>query len=316
MSENKTEVKLVQSPVVFNEEAHTYSLEGKELSGITSILKRYIFPDMYSCVNQAVLDEAAKRGTIVHNAIRMWVKGILHEENMEEYRAFFCSYNEAGLSALESEYLVSDNESVASSIDLVCVEPETNKIILCDIKTTSTLHMEYLQWQLSIYAYLFEHQNPELKVSGLRGIHIRDGKCKIVEVVRLRDEYVESLLDTFRNDQPLFINPLRAIPEGMDELIHAYALNEADIAYCKQVASGYEARRKELQEKMGELLKEKGITKLDTEMASINVLPDTERTSFDFKNFRESEAYTKDPATYEAFIKTTHVRGGVRVTVK
>ena len=40
-------IELVKSGVVFNEENHTYFLGDKQLSGITGMIKRQLFPDKY-----------------------------------------------------------------------------------------------------------------------------------------------------------------------------------------------------------------------------------------------------------------------------
>ena len=57
------QVKLNDCGVVFNAEHHTYTLDEKELSGITSIIGKYIFPNMYSNVSESVLEAARKRGS-------------------------------------------------------------------------------------------------------------------------------------------------------------------------------------------------------------------------------------------------------------
>ena len=43
--------KLVKSGVVFDSVNHTYTLDGKQLSGSTSLLDRQLFKDKYSLVN-------------------------------------------------------------------------------------------------------------------------------------------------------------------------------------------------------------------------------------------------------------------------
>lgn len=43
-------IKLVKSPVVFNEENHTYFLGEKQLRGITGMISRQLFPDKYKGV--------------------------------------------------------------------------------------------------------------------------------------------------------------------------------------------------------------------------------------------------------------------------
>ena len=61
--------------VVFDEERHTYTLNGKPLMGITGILHKYIFPDKYSNIPQAILDRAAERGHEIHRQVQMWIEG-------------------------------------------------------------------------------------------------------------------------------------------------------------------------------------------------------------------------------------------------
>ena len=40
-------MKLIKSQVIFNPDEHTYMLGDKELSGITSVISRQLFPDKY-----------------------------------------------------------------------------------------------------------------------------------------------------------------------------------------------------------------------------------------------------------------------------
>lgn len=307
--------ELIQSAVIFNEEQHTYSLGDKQLSGITSIIKRYLFANMYANVSQAVLNKAAERGTRVHNLIQLWTMGILSQDDIEELQPFLDALSNAGLVQHESEYLVSDNESVASSIDLVCLDKDSN-FILCDIKTTAVLHMDYLAWQLSIYAYLFEHQNPGLKAHGLKAIHIRDGKCNIVDVTRLDDALIEDLLNAYRSGAESFDNPLTALPEDLNCLLEQYSDNESLLATIKMVEAEYEEKKKKLQEAIADSLKAKGMEKAETDVAKVTIGKDSVRPSFDLKKFMESPAYKYSPETYAEFIKQTVTKGRITITLK
>jgi len=307
--------ELIQSAVVFNEEQHTYTLGDKQLSGITTIIKQLVFPDMYKGISQAVLNKAAERGTRIHNLIQMWVMGILSNEDIAELQCFLDAFTAASLITHASEYLVSDNESVASSIDLVCLDAEGN-FVLCDIKTTSVLHTEYLQWQLSIYAYLFEHQNPLLKVSGLKAVHIRDNKCEIMDIERLPDEYVEALLNAYRSGAETFDNPLHVMPEGLDALLKAYAENEEFLSYIDAVKSWYDERKKQLQEQIANTLKEKGLEKIETEIAKVTIGKDSERQTFDLKKFMDSPQYQSGPEVYKDFIKSSTTKGRITITLR
>ena len=50
-----------QSPVIFDEAAHTYTLNGVRLSGVTAIVK-WMFPETYKDIPQSVLEKAADHG--------------------------------------------------------------------------------------------------------------------------------------------------------------------------------------------------------------------------------------------------------------
>lgn len=309
------ENNLIKSPVVFNEEQHTYTLGDKQLSGITSIIKKYLFPNMYAAVSQAVLNRAAERGTRIHNLIQLWTMGILTQEDIAELQPFLDAFHAAELDGWESEYLVSDNESVASSIDLVCLDKNGN-IILCDIKTTAVLHIEYLQWQLSIYAYLFEHQNPELKVNNLKAIHIRDGKCNIVDITRLEDNQIEDLLAAYRNGAESFVNPLHQLPDGIDALLNEYAENESTMGFIKMVLDEYDKRKKELQAAIVDKLKSQKMSSIETPVANVTIGKDSTTKKFDFKAFVESDLYKQSPAQYDAFVKESTTAGRVTITLR
>lgn len=188
-------MELAKCDVVFDSEAHSYTLWGNKLSGVTTMLGRMLFPDKHSGIDPEVLQKAADRGHAVHAAIEIGdTLGIASD--MDEYRDYVRLRDEAGLKPIANEYLISDYASIASSIDVVY---EGN--ILADIKTTSKIETEYVSWQLSIYAYLFEKMNEGQKVDSLLVIWLPKpsyGKAKIKTVKRKSDEAVETLIKCYR----------------------------------------------------------------------------------------------------------------------
>ena len=154
---------LINSPVVFNEEHHTYTLNGHALSGVTPIIA-WLFPDTYQGIPQRVLSQAAAYGTEVHKACEVYDSlDILPEEDyLKEVVYQYASVTKTLPEVACSEYLVSDEYRIASCIDKVFVNDA-----LADIKTTSKVHGLLVQLQLSIYAWLYEKQNPEHKVPAL-----------------------------------------------------------------------------------------------------------------------------------------------------
>ena len=155
--------QLVCSDVDFDAQSHTYKLNGLPLSGVTPIIA-WLFPDTYQGIPQSVLSQAAAYGTEVHKACEVYDSlDILPEDDyLKEVVYQYASVTKTLPEVACSEYLVSDEYRIASCIDKVFVNDA-----LADIKTTSKVHGLLVQLQLSIYAWLYEKQNPERKVPAL-----------------------------------------------------------------------------------------------------------------------------------------------------
>ena len=155
--------QLVCSDVDFDAQSHTYKLNGLPLSGVTPIIA-WLFPDTYKGIPQSVLSQAAAYGTEVHKACEVYDSlDILPEDDyLKEVVYQYASVTKTLPEVACSEYLVSDEHRIASCIDKVFVNDA-----LADIKTTSKVHGLLVQLQLSIYAWLYEKQNPERKVPAL-----------------------------------------------------------------------------------------------------------------------------------------------------
>lgn len=182
---------LVKSSVIFDELSHTYNYMGCQLSGITSLLHRTLFADKYTGISPEVLAKAAEYGHNIHEQIEI-VDSLGVESDNPSVIDYCRMKKENNLVPLVNEYLVSDEIAYASSIDIVF-----DDYTLADIKTTSRLDMEYLSWQLSIYAWLFEMQNPGLKVPRLLAIWLpkpRYGKSTLVEVPRKSKDAIKVLM--------------------------------------------------------------------------------------------------------------------------
>jgi hypothetical protein len=155
------------------------------------------------------------------------------------------------LKPIAGEYLVSDNAHIATCIDGVFKQGK--KVLLVDHKTTSVLYTEYLQWQLSIEAVLFEQQTG-YKVDALFAIHLpKNGECKLVEIERLPDEYVDALLDAYISGAETFENPLHKLSDNTNELLEQYRQSElalielqASVDYHKQIQADIKARLKDM----------------------------------------------------------------------
>lgn len=293
-------MKLIKSQVIFNPDEHTYMLGDKELSGITSVISRQLFPDKYRDVPEDVLRKAAERGTMIHSICELVDDmGISHDS--DEAQGYKELKDDWGLRYECSEYLVSDNEHYASCIDKVYRENETD-FTLGDIKTTYVLDKESVRWQLSIYAYLFELQNPGCKAVRLIDIWLRGKNHEIVEVERIPSEVVVNLLKCDSGGKQ-FVNPYSISPVTLPD---EYRKMERTIQEIVSQAKYWSDKKKEIADAVMMSMVEAGEYSWKGDIISFTRKKDTIRKDFDKK------AFEKDyPDLYNKYLKEIPVVGSV-----
>lgn len=299
-------MELRQSPVVFDAGSHTYTLGTRELSGITSMLGRQLFTDKYDGVNQDVLRSAAARGSLIHSQCEMADRmGIISNPLIQKY-VDLCSEN--GLHHIESEYLVSDEQHFASCIDKVFKGEDENSFWLGDIKTTYHLDTDYLRWQLSVYAYLFELQNPWAKVTRLYGIWLRDETAKLPKIERIDAAVIKELLEADAEGRQ-FTSPLPLQLSG-EPLPAKYAAIEDTIISMAVQYDTLGKRLDELKAAWQQEMDASSIKKFQSERIRITRKSDTETTRFDTKGFEKDY-----PDLFKQYLKKATRKGGVQLTI-
>ena len=156
----RKKIELKDSGVLFNKELHEYWLDGKQLSGITEMLQRQLYPGEFDGVPEAAIDEAARYGTEVHGSIETFDTEWIND-GTQEVQDYIRLCHENGLVHERSEYTVTDGKDWASNIDKV-YRMSDDAFSLGDIKTYGSVTAEKLEkarWQLSVYAYFFELTN-------------------------------------------------------------------------------------------------------------------------------------------------------------
>lgn len=297
-------IELVKSCVVFNEENHTYMLGEKQLQGVTGMIGRQLFPDKYKDIPDFVLKKAAAKGSLIHSQCQFADATGLPPESIEAENYIRMRVN-AGYKAFANEYTVSDNEYFASNID--CVWEKADRISLGDIKTTLHLDEEYLSWQLSIYAYLFELQNPLIKVDKLFGIWVRGDKHELVEIPRKPDEEVKKLMKCEKNGKQYL--PNLPVPADDKSLIPLQLVNsiigiEEELADLTEIQKGYK-------EKLKAAMRENGVKSWDAGRLRVSYTPASTSNSFDTKKFQADH-----PEIYSQYVKVAPKADSVRVTIR
>lgn len=296
---------LKRCPVTFDKERHTYTYEGRQLSGITSMLSRQLFADKYSGVSEEVLRKAAERGSRVHSICELADRlGIVDTPEADEYLSLCHGY---GLKHVESEYLVSDLERYASAIDKVYSGSSPGEYWLGDIKTTYNLDKEYLSWQLSVYAYLFELQNPGVKATRLMGIWIRDGHCALYDIERVPDATIKELLRADAAGERFARLPVEAESVPLPEKYKAIE----DTLINMQLQ--YDTLKGQLEKFKAEclsLMAKGNIKKFTSDRLTITRRADSVRETFDTKGFK-----AEHPDLYKKYVKTATAKGGVTLKI-
>ena len=294
-------ITLNQSPVIFNELDHTYTLDDKSLNGVTSILNRQLFADKYSGISDEVLNKAAEYGKGVHESIELYDSlGIGEDEDAVKSYIKLCQ--KEGLTRLDNEYLISDNDYVASSIDVVF-----DDCSLADIKTTSHLDEEYVSWQLSIYAYLFEMQNPDLQANRLLAIWLpkaRYGKPKVVEVSRKPVSEVIRLIEADKAGQQ-YVPSVASSTEITiaNDVVQEVIRIERELKELKD-------KQTELREGLLKQMQDHNIKSFKADGLSLTRKLATTKTSLDSKMLQE-----KYPEIYNECLKTSEVKESLLIKI-
>lgn len=325
-------MKLQKCNVTFNESEHTYHHDGKQLSGITAMLDKYILGGKYENLKKdektrKTVTDAAAKGKLVHQQAqylvdkKFKVDEVFYDLCEPETSHFVQLVKDKLLSFAKSEYLVSDLDYYASSIDLV-----DNKCNLYDIKTTATLEKEYVRWQLSIYKYLFELQNPDVKVGRLYAIHLTKEKAELVEVAAIDKDIVISLLNANKEGAD-WSNPFDNLGNETDEVMEDYI----DFDEKLKVAEG---QKKEILERVKEQLDaiEKEIKEIKREKERCRSFIDArmrEVGSYSARGngwlvtrnidermyvFDEDAFANEKPKMYSKYVKEVVVPGSIRIT--
>lgn len=289
-------ITLQESGIRFDKEQHRYFLGVAELSGITGFLKKRVFPNKYQDIPQWILDRAASNGTLIHESIELLDGGFPPAEMSDELKSYQRIKKENNLTTVANEYIVTDKEHFASGIDLVLTN-DKEEIILADIKTTSVLDKEYVSWQLSIYAYLFEMQNPSLKANKLFVIWLRGDKSEYAEVERIDTEIIKDLLQCEVDDRQ-FVNPLAKTDADVP-----VAIKDAEYSVYTLVTQLRELneKKKQLSEGLLKLMQENDVKSYKGLYITLSRKAAYTKKSIDSKKLEK-----KYPEVYAACIKETN----------
>ena len=341
-----TRADLTQSEVVFNEETHRYLRGETELSGITGLIHAVlllgVYPDASDYVKKVQIPKAGYYGTCVHKAIQAWdelgieltqfpekehpTAGILPAQDVSAELAYYRKAKPRACKTIASEFTVSYG-NFASQIDCIWCDKDGG-IYLVDHKTNNLDYYpggaeglkEYLSWQLSCYAFMFEWQT-SWKVKGLLGNWMRKGAGELWRIERKPDELVQKLLSTEIIKQEwggfTYYNPEMQVFAAKVEEVKPVATTTDALAVPVDVVSAIttllraEKAAKAMKEKLRELMEAAGVTKWECPEFTATIGKPSETTTFDSKAFQADH-----PDLYEQYLKTTTRKGSFTQKLK
>lgn len=296
----KRKLELNDSGVVFIENPRGYWLGETHLEGLTGMIGRQLFPDKYKAVPEKVLAKAAERGHRIHEEIQVY--DMFGEISSEEVKWYADMKESEKFDVLDSEYLVTDGTHFASAIDKVIVKD--GKVCLADVKTTYELDKEYISWQLSIYKYLFELLNPDIKADKLYAIWVRNG-ASLHEVPEIPQEEVIELLNCERQGIQYIRKDVATVEdEKAIEVVRQMSDVLVEIAEL-------EAKRDAFKKQLEEMFEQYGVQKWDNDYFSITRVDGFTKETFDGKKFKEEH-----PKLHSKYVKQTEVKPSIRIKLK
>lgn len=288
--------------VKFNPEEHRYFIGEQELSGITSVLNKYISSGKYDNVPAGVLERARERGTKVHADISLWING--YREDLARETKVFAEW--AGDKELFSECIVSDGISFASCVDVAQILPN-KRVKLYDIKTTHVIDEDYCRWQLSIYAYFVELAG--LGVDAISVLHIKDGQIKEIPMPIIDEQHVQGLLKAAAAGEP-WNNPFVGTSLSEAQVKEICFLEKA-VKDFEEQRKYYESKLNEFKESMLEYMNANNLTKIETERVIINRKKASQRATLDTKALK-----AEHPELAEKYTKVTEIKESLIIKTK
>jgi hypothetical protein len=184
--------------MILEEKTHKYIHNNEEYISVTQLLKKYNLSADYTGIPEHILQNAATKGKAIHKALELYIKGdqsmlgLVNEVDL--FHNAIIKKPFIDLTLAKAEEIVYDNIfKVAGTIDFQYYN-ETGLTII-DFKTTSSLHLETIAWQLSIYNYLIcKGDVMNYYFNKLQVYHFHNGRLYIKDIHTIDYDQVEELL--------------------------------------------------------------------------------------------------------------------------
>ena len=180
--------------VEFEDESHTYLVDGLTVPSVTQILKT-AFND-YANVSQRVLQEASAKGTALHKAIEIY-ETTGQQSDLKEFKnyLFLKRYNRIENIANEIPVIYEENGKVlfAGQLDQICRIEDCYGIN--DFKRVSAPNKEKIALQLNLYKIAYE-QSYHQQIQILSFMQLREDTRKFTPLP-INEQLAKNLLKNY-----------------------------------------------------------------------------------------------------------------------
>ena len=177
----------------YMDDSHTYIFDGIMLPSITQIISD---KGKFEFVSEEVLEEAARKGTLMHKAIEDYEKYGVENELQELYNYKFLK-RAVGFSVIESEIpvvLFKNGSPVAAGRLDQLIELD-GKLGINDLKRTNNFDTQYVACQTTLYAQAYEDTYGK-HIDFISGTHLREKVRSFYKLLPAK-ELVEKKLNDF-----------------------------------------------------------------------------------------------------------------------
>lgn len=300
--------------IQFEEESHTYTRNGANYISVTTLLEKYGLSAQYSAnIPDAVMKQAAERGTRVHKCLEDYIKNNIIDPTCDEVVTFNQYITNRGIdltTASSEEIVYDDTYLIAGTLDFQYTDGHDT--IIADFKTTSSIHWEAVSWQLSIYNFIKSKGDIlQYYMNKLMVYHLRGPKLNVREVPLIDYNEVVNLLTANLYNDPYSYHPdyskIISDSEGvvLEQLV-------SEILQCKTLLAELEAKKAGMYKKIITNMESTSTPTFSTPNLKITYVPMSARETIDKKALMK---YCEDNnIDVKQFLSFTKVKETIRVT--
>lgn len=304
----------------FNEETHTYSINGDIASiSVTELLAKHHLSPSYDGVDKKLIKKAAEEGKKVHADLEKIFNEEKYELETEQGRNFEKWVKENVKCGVAEQKLGFEYNglTIAGTADVMGFLKD-DTLFVGDHKNTSQFNREYVSWQVSLYDY-FARQLKGEKLNGnpfnwegakkFYCFHYDkkdNGKMTVYELDKIPDSEIERLIQCEYKGEIYARKELVVAPE----LELEFAKRQKALIRLKKQVESAEKRMDAVKDKLIELFEQQGILQWKTDNLTVTYIAPTEIHSIDSGKLKREL-----PQVFDKYQKTSKRKATVRITV-